>query len=139
MVDLAGMRGRVMLVNLWATWCAPCRGEIPALAAFHERYSERGLRVVGISVDSDLTSADLRVFVMAEKIPYLILHDTADRASLLFTGQQMLPASFLFDRGGVLSWSRIGAIRRNDPELSMAIETALDRSADGTSDGPDRQ
>ena len=137
MVNLAGMRGRVVLVNLWATWCAPCRVEIPALAAFHERYSERGLRVVGISVDVDLTPADVRAFATAEKIPYLILHDTVDRASLLFTGHQMLPASFLFDRDGVLRWSRIGAIRRDDPELSMAIDDALNRSADGTAAAPD--
>ena len=49
--DLAQLRGKVVLVNYWATWCAPCRVEIPVLGAFYRRYRDQGLEIVGISVD----------------------------------------------------------------------------------------
>ena len=125
-VDLAGMRGQVVLVNIWATWCVPCRVEMPELTALHERYGQRGLRIVGISVDVDLPPAEVRAFAAAEKIPYLILHDPEDRASVLFTGQQMLPASFLFDKEGLLIWSRIGLIGKDDPGLAKALAGAVE-------------
>ena len=124
-VDLAGMRGQVVLVNLWATWCVPCRAEMPALTALHERHKGRGFRIVGISVDVDLPPEEIGAFAAAEHIPYTILHDPEDRASALFTGQQMLPASFLFDKEGLLVWSRIGLIGKDDPELAKALESAL--------------
>ena len=124
-VELAGMRGQVVLVNIWATWCVPCRVEMPELAALHERYGQRGLRIVGISVDVDLPPTEVRAFAAAEKVPYLILHDSEDRASALFTGQQILPASFLFDKKGLLIWSRIGLIGKDDPGLAKALASAL--------------
>ena len=128
-VGLTSMRGEPVLVNLWATWCVPCRAEIPALHELHERYGSRGLRVVGVSVDVDLPSRDVFAFAAKEKIPYLILHDPQDRASALFTGQQMLPASFLFDREGVLIWSHVGLLRHGDPELTRHLERVLSRAA----------
>ncbi|MFX6149329.1 TlpA disulfide reductase family protein, partial [Acinetobacter baumannii] len=50
-LDLGKMRGKVVLVNYWATWCAPCRRELPVLNAFYRRYHERGLELIGISAD----------------------------------------------------------------------------------------
>jgi cytochrome c biogenesis protein CcmG, thiol:disulfide interchange protein DsbE len=55
-VDLASLRGKVVLVNYWATWCAPCREEMPTLSAFYRAYHERGLEMIGISVDQTARS-----------------------------------------------------------------------------------
>ena len=128
-VELSSFRGQVLLVNLWATWCAPCRAEMPELGALHQKYGPGGLRVVGISVDVDLKPSEVRAFAIAEKIPYLILHDALDDASRLFTGQQMLPASFLFDKEGVLIWSRVGMMGKDDAALAHLIDDALARGA----------
>ena len=51
-VSLASMRGKVVLFNIWATWCHPCRAEIPELRALHSKYSDRGLELIGVSVDA---------------------------------------------------------------------------------------
>jgi peroxiredoxin len=124
-VSLSALRGSAVLLNLWATWCAPCRAETPDLISLHEQHASRGLRVIGVSVDVDLSSQQVRSFARQEKIPYTILHDYEDRASTLFVGQQMLPASFLFDRQGILVWSRIGLLDKDDPDLAAAIGKAL--------------
>ncbi|HKY31842.1 MAG TPA: TlpA disulfide reductase family protein, partial [Candidatus Polarisedimenticolia bacterium] len=112
------------LVNVWATWCVPCREELPLLADLHHRFSPRGLEVVGISVDDALSAGDVRSLAGRERIPYTILLDPDDRASSVF-GLSMLPGSFLFDAQGILVWRRDGVIHRDDPELERALHEAL--------------
>jgi peroxiredoxin len=127
--SLADLLGEAVLLNLWATWCEPCRRETPDLAALQQQFGAEGLRVVGVSVDVDLAPERLREYVQREKITYTILHDPEDRASGLFIGGALLPASFLFNREGVLVWSRVGLLRRDDPGLVDALAKALARPA----------
>jgi thiol-disulfide isomerase/thioredoxin len=126
-VSLAEMRGRPFLVNFWATWCEPCREEMPELAALQERHRERGLRVIGVSLDAPGLESQVRSFVAEMEIPYLILNDSEGRAPALF-GTSVLPATFLFDPEGVLVWRRFGVIRAGDPELSAALAEATGSS-----------
>jgi len=122
--SLAAARGQVVLVNLWATWCEPCRFELPELAALHERYVARGLRVVGVSVDARRTGSEVRDFVTRRQLPYTFWHDPEDRISGAF-GVTTLPASFLIDRQGTVVWSHVGAVSADDSELLRALEAAL--------------
>ncbi len=128
-LSLADLRGEAVLLNLWATWCEPCRRETPDLAALQQQFRADGLRVVGVSVDVDLAPERLREYVQREKITYTILHDPDDRASGVFIGGALLPASFLFNREGVLVWSQVGLLRRDDPGLLDALAKALARPA----------
>ncbi|MDY7227960.1 redoxin domain-containing protein [Hyalangium rubrum] len=123
-VSLAGERGRAVLVNLWATWCEPCRFELPELAALHRRHAEAGLRVIGVSVDAQRTPAEIRDFVRKRELPYAFWHDPKNQSSQAFR-VEMLPASFLFDRSGTLVWRRLGTVDAKDPELEAAIQRAL--------------
>ncbi len=120
-VSLSGLRGRPALVNLWATWCEPCRHEIRDLATLHERFSARGLSIVGISVDAQATADDLRAFAQRRSIPYAVWRDPDDRASRAF-GVETLPANFLLDGSGTVVWRKSGALRADDPDLVAAIE-----------------
>ncbi|MBI2897908.1 MAG: TlpA family protein disulfide reductase [Deltaproteobacteria bacterium] len=122
--SLASLRGRVVLLNLWATWCEPCRQELPELAALQERYASRGLQIVGLSVDSDEKPEELRRFVARRRIGFSVWHDARDVASARL-GVSILPASFLIDREGVLRWRRSGALSARDPDLQSAIAAAL--------------
>jgi thiol-disulfide isomerase/thioredoxin len=124
-VTLAAWRGHPVLLNIWATWCAPCRREIPVLIRLHEMHAAAGLRVVGVSVDE--ASSRERVIEMAarEKIAYPILLDPQDKASSLF-GLSMLPATFLFDSQGVLVWRRDGVLFAGDAELDRHLAQVLD-------------
>lgn len=123
-VPLSSLAGTPVLVNLWATWCDPCRQELPDLKQLYERHRARGLEVLGISVDKQRTTAEVKAFVERQKISYPIWHDAKDQASQTF-GAALLPASFLFDRNGVLVWRRDGALREGDEELAKAIAGVL--------------
>jgi peroxiredoxin len=125
---LASFRGRPLLVNIWATWCGPCRREMPALAALHASRASRGLQVVGISVDAARLDGRVREFVAEMQVPYPILRDPEDRATGLF-GLTALPATFLFDRDGTLVWRRMGIVQEDDPELASALEPLLSPAA----------
>jgi thiol-disulfide isomerase/thioredoxin len=113
-----------VLVNLWATWCEPCRFELPTLAALHERLGARGLRVVGVNLDDLKTPAELREFAQRRGLTYSLWHDPKSRATQAFR-VETLPASFLFDKKGVLVWRQLGMVKAEDPELAAAIERAL--------------
>lgn len=117
-------RGEAVLLNVWATWCLPCREEAPVLIAIHERYADEGLRVIGISVDEAGAAARVRRFVEQAAIPFGILHDPEDRISRAL-GLSSLPATFLLDGEGSVVWSRRGQIQRDDEELAAAIRGVL--------------
>jgi peroxiredoxin len=123
-VSLAGERGHAVLVNLWATWCEPCRFELPELAALHVRHAPKGLRVIGVSLDAQRTPAEIRDFARKRELPYPLWHDPESRAADVFRAQT-LPASFLFDKRGTLVWRRVGTVTAKEPELEAAIQRAL--------------
>lgn len=122
--SLADAAGSAVLVNLWATWCDPCRAEIPDLIALYGKEKDRGLEIVGVSVDQTDAGDAVRDFVADHGIPYLVLHDGKGRSLSAF-GVEAVPVSFLFDKKGLLVWSHRGPIDPEDPSLHEAIETAL--------------
>lgn len=124
-VSLAGLRGKVVILNIWATWCHPCRTEIPELRGIHERYRARGLELVGVSVDSDGTDDAVRSFMKDYEMTFPVWRDPEERISTRFLAVGV-PATFLIDRKGVLRWRKTGPISPNDPALTAAIERALD-------------
>ena len=106
--------GQVLLLNFWATWCAPCRREMPLLMQLQEQYGARGLRVVGVALD-DVRKA--RDFARQYDIAYPILVGAGDvmETSLAFGNVDgVLPYSVLVDRNGVIRWQYIGEFPRTD-------------------------
>ena len=123
-VSLAKYRGKVVLMNIWATWCHPCRSEIPELVAVHARYKEKGLELIGVSVDTDGTDDAIRTFISDFHMTFPIWRDPDERTSTLFRTVGV-PATFLIDKQGILRWRKIGPIAPNDTSLTNAIERAL--------------
>ena len=123
-VSLAAQRGKVVLLNVWATWCHPCRDEIPELQALHEQYASRGLELVGISVDTESADDAIRAFMRDFRMTYPVWRDPGERISAQFhiVG---VPATFLIDRDGVLRWRKTGPIQPGDAGLRQALEQAL--------------
>lgn len=123
-VSLGELHGRVVLLNVWATWCPPCRQEIPVLQALHEENAERGLEVVGVSVDAAGEAEAVRRFADQFGITYPIWHDPQERIASTFrtTG---VPTTLLIDREGRLLWRHLGPITADDPELNRLLRATL--------------
>lgn len=98
-VTLDAVRGEVVLITLWATWCGPCRHEMPVLDAYYRKHRNQGLRVVAVSVDDPFAEAEVRRFMAPFALPLALAHD----AHLGHYGKiGRIPLSFLIDRNGVL-------------------------------------
>jgi peroxiredoxin len=125
-VSLAALRGKAVLLNVWATWCHPCRDEIPELQQLYERYRDRGLEIVGVSVDAAGQNQAIEAFSRRFGMTYPVWRDPDEivSATFLVIG---VPATFLIDRIGIVRWKKTGPIGRDDSTLTRAIEQALER------------
>jgi len=100
-MHLADYHGSVVLLNVWATWCVPCREEMPSIERLYRELGPKGLRVVAVSVDDGGAEADIREFVREFGLTFEILHDPIGR--ILRTYQMIgVPETFLIDRSGVI-------------------------------------
>lgn len=123
-VALSDLRGEVLLVNLWATWCAPCRFETPFLQALYDEHRERGFEIVGISVDDAGFEDVVREFAREYGVTYTILHDPEMRSMDAFRAVG-LPATYLVDREGTIRFVRVGPVSEEDRAFFEALEAAL--------------
>lgn len=123
-VSLASLRDKVVLLNVWATWCHPCRDEIPELREIHSRYAARGLELVGVSVDAQGNEDAIREFMKEFQMNYPVWLDPDERVSNQFFVIGV-PATFIIDRKGLLRWRKTGPIQPGDTSLTRAIESAL--------------
>ena len=124
-VSLSDYRGHALLVNLWATWCHPCRAETPYLQSVHERYRDRGLRILGVSVDRRADHDAVIEFVEEFGVEYDIALDPDAVSRDLFHACG-LPTSVLFNRDGTVAFSWIGPIPEGDSTFLEGVEAALE-------------
>jgi thiol-disulfide isomerase/thioredoxin len=123
--------GDVTMLNLWATWCGPCRYEIPALIELQNEYGKDGLQIVGVSIDSSGMEKEIERFGDRMGINYLIVHDPQARlADLLET--TIIPTTVLVDRDGKIVWSHQGIVKVDDPEMLEALRHSLGLEAAAT-------
>lgn len=125
--DLQEHKGDVVLVNIWATWCEPCRAELPELARLHREYESRGFLVLGISADVKRLKTQVRNMVEDFELPYPIVHDWKNESVVSFKVNGY-PTSFLVDRRGRIVWRRDGMVAKEDRELMGMMEAALAES-----------
>src|SRR5579863_341084 len=102
-VSLADYRGKVVLLNFWATWCGPCQIEIPWFIEFEQQYKSKGFEVIGVSMDDDGWKA-VKPYIAEHKMNYRILLGD-DTVSALYGGLDALPTTFLIDRDGKFAFS----------------------------------
>ena len=123
----ARYEGDVTLVNIWATWCLPCREEMPSMQELYASYKDRGFRIVAVSID-DGDPEVVRNFVREFGLTFDILHDrrTAIQQAYQTTG---VPESFLLDREGTIVKRVIGAVDWNSAENRALIERLLEHGS----------
>ncbi len=125
-IALADYRGQTLLVNLWATWCHPCRAETPYLQSLYARYRDQGLRILGISVDLAVDSGAVVHFVEEFGVEYDIALDPDAQSRAVFHARG-LPTSVVIDRIGNVAFTWVGPISEDDPIFLEGLKTALDR------------
>jgi cytochrome c biogenesis protein CcmG, thiol:disulfide interchange protein DsbE len=124
-VALAALRGEAVLLNVWATWCVPCRVEIPELQALHEAHGGDGLRVVGVTVDARAALDEIRSFMDELGMTYDVWWDP-DQVVMNRFNAHGVPFSVLIDRDGRMVWRHLGMFQRGDPALLAALERVME-------------
>jgi len=126
-VHLSDYKGKVVLLDFWATWCGPCNIEIPWFTDFERKYKDRGFEVLGVSMDDDGWKA-INPFVAEKKINYrIVLGD--DMTSDMYGSVEALPTTFVIDREGRIASIHIGLSGKK--EFEDAIEKLLDAPVGG--------
>jgi peroxiredoxin len=122
-VSLADFGGEAVLLNVWATWCAPCREEMPAIEALHRELGGSGLRVVAVSVDRRGAAGDIRRFAGDLDLTFRMLHDPEERIVRTFRTRGV-PETFLIAPDGTLLQRWIGQIDPREPHTRRQIAEA---------------
>jgi cytochrome c biogenesis protein CcmG/thiol:disulfide interchange protein DsbE len=119
-VSLGQYRGKVVLVNFWASWCAPCVDELPSLLALHRRLPQ--LAILGVSIDSDPQA--YRNFLTANGIDFPTIRDPSENTMHSY-GTVQIPESYVIDRAGHIVRKYISAQDWTSPEIVSALSSIL--------------
>ena len=130
-VKLSDYRGKVVLLNFWATWCGPCKIEIPWFMEFEKAYKDRKFAVLGVSLDDDGWES-VRPYIESHKINYRVMVGT-EELSQLYGSVDSLPTTFMLDREGRVAAIHVGLVSKSKYEedirhlLDNPVSTALFR------------
>jgi cytochrome c biogenesis protein CcmG/thiol:disulfide interchange protein DsbE len=126
-IKLANYSGKVLLVNLWATWCGPCRMETPELVKLHKEFQSRGVEMIGLSTeDPDASAESVSDFIRQYNVDYQIGWATREVAQTLMQGRTSIPQSFVIARDGRIVRRFIGFRPDLTPvQIKQALEEAL--------------
>jgi len=131
-IKLSNYEGKVLVVNLWATWCGPCRMEIPELVKLYKEFRSKGLEVVGLSTENpDASLEGVKQFVEDYEVNYRIGWSPAEVSIALMQGREAIPQSFVISRSGRVIRRFVGYNPNDTPiQMKEAIEEGLNEKAD---------
>ncbi|MEP6921230.1 MAG: TlpA disulfide reductase family protein [bacterium] len=126
-IKLSDYAGKVVIVNLWATWCGPCRSEIPELVKLYNEYHSKGLEIVGLSTENPEASEEgVRRFVSEFRMDYRVGWATPDVSMTLMQDRNAIPQSFVIGRDGRVLKRFVGfSITNTPPQMKQAVDEAL--------------
>ena len=126
-LSLEDYRGDVGYLTFWASWCVPCRQEMPYLAQLWQRHQQSGLQIIGINVDDDIAAA--RQFAADHDLPFPLVYDQDRTVSKLYRVPGF-PTHFIVDRRGKIRYSGLGFNLADVGAISQEVETLLQESVD---------
>ena len=118
------VKGKVTLINFWATYCVPCRKEMKHLNRINKTYSDQNVQVIGISIDDSRTVGRVKSMVKSQKLEYTVLLDTEQKLYKNFNTTAM-PFSILVDAKGKILWEHTGYLPGDEAQMEIEIKKAL--------------
>jgi len=122
--SLSDYRGQVLMINVWATWCLPCRVEMPSIEALNKEYAPKGLKIIAVSIDDPGTEPAIRAFIKQYGLTFEVLHDPQGKISDLYdvTGY---PETFIVGKDGVIRKKLMSATDWNSPDARALVDRLL--------------
>jgi len=121
-IDLRSLKGQVVYVDFWASWCGPCRKSFPWLNRMYAKYANKGFTVIAINVDSERKLAD--GFLKENKADFTIGYDPDGKLATAF-GVSGMPSSYIIDRNGVIRFSHVGFREKDAADVEEHIKTLI--------------
>ena len=116
-VKLSDYKGKVVLLNFWATWCGPCKIEIPWFIEFQKTYKDRGFTVIGVSVDDEGWEI-VKPYLASKQVNYPVVV-SSESVNTLYGGIESLPTTFIIDKDGKIANTHIGLVSKKEYESDI--------------------
>ena len=116
-VSLAEYKGKAVLLNFWATWCGPCKVEIPWFIEFEQKFKDKGFAVLGVAMDEEGWEI-IKPYITDKKVNYRILAGD-DSTAQLYGGVESLPTTFLIDKNGMIAGVHVGLVSKSEYEKDI--------------------
>jgi len=121
-VSLSSYKGKVVILNFWATWCPPCRAEMPSMETLYKNFNAQGLEILAVDIGED--SPTVQKFVRSSGYTFPILLDSSKRISSIY-GIKAIPTTYIIDREGKIIGRVIGSIKWDNKKVFTAIEALI--------------
>ena len=121
-VSLSSYKGKVVILNFWATWCPPCRAEMPSMETLYQRLKKQGLEI--LAVDLEEGREEVQQFINSNRYTFPVLLDLDGKAGAQY-GASAIPTTYILDREGKIIARIVGSIRWDNPKVIAAFEALL--------------
>ena len=125
-VSLSDYKGKVVLLNFWATWCQPCQAEMPHLQKMHTELAENGLVVLSITIDEARDVSKVKPLIKRNGYTFTVLLDKETKVAPLYNPDQTLPYNVIIDREGQIFWTKASYVPGEEVELREKVVEALE-------------
>ena len=119
---LSSFRGKVVILNFWATWCPPCRAEMPSMEILYKRYKDQGLEILAVDIGENANT--VRQFIQKNNYSFPVLLDTTKQTSAIY-GVEAIPTTYIIDRNGKIIGRIIGSINWDTQQIFNAFDKLL--------------
>ena len=120
--SLSSYKGKVVILNFWATWCPPCRSEMPSMETLYQRFKNRGLEILAVDLGEDRD--EVQQFINSNRYTFPVLLDAGGKASTQY-GVSAIPTTYILDKEGKIIGKIVGSIRWDNPKIITAFEALL--------------
>ena len=126
-VRLDEYAGQVVVMSFWASWCGPCKRELPALQRLYNTHKKAGLVVIGVNIDDDVSAARKTAHKLG--VEYPLVHDTGGRRTARGYPSDMIPTTFVVDRKGKIRARHVGYTARSGAQLEREVRALLNEES----------